>query len=441
MQTVDPRCARGKQTLGALFQTVTRLPGRVAKAGGQDDCAEVGDECKAECGGKGWLTFRQLDLRNTSTQLLPKTANNQLATMMIAPAKMSLSIPISALALYPLLYLLPLNLVRFRWGFEKGLAPMPPAVQEKAEGADRVVLCVAHIILLVVVVLLMGSSPISSYQVGLNAGNWRPALGMGILFSLFPLGLGELFLRNIPPEKVREEPESRGSLAAWCGLNTLSLFAHEFWRAFCIVSLIRLGLPAWLAVLIVAVVYGTLHLPTSIARALGSAAYGATAGFLFVNTGSLLSPLTMGLIAAGAHLYRTRQASSSMERVGTNQVIRHPESRYSRPCPVCGTIIRLSEVHKAVDILACPNCGESLTTEKKDLWVIGALSIVAAAYRDLLYIFVTEGLALVLFFLGAFLLGLFVPPRYKRVGGKSFDKTLSLFRMDKSENDKKSDEK
>lgn len=358
---------------------------------------------------------------------------------------MSLRIPISALLVYPVLYLLPLNLVRFRWGFEQGLAPMPQEVQEKAEAADRLVLCATHVILLVVVVLLMYGSPISAYEVGLTADNWKPALGMGILFSLFPLGLSELLLRNMPPEKVREEPESRGPLAAWCGLNALGSFANEFWRAFCIVSLIRLGLSAWIAVLIVAVVYGTLDLQTSVARALGSATFGGAAGFLFINTSSLLSPLTMGLIAGGAHLYQVRQASSSIGRIGTNQRIRYPESRYSRPCPVCGAIIRLSEVQKAVDFLACPKCGESLTTEKKDLWVIGALSVVAAAYatrhlvyREPAYLLLTEGLAFVLFLLGAFLLGLFVPPKYKRVGGKTFDKTLSLFGTDKSGTDKKS---
>ncbi len=195
-----------------------------------------------------------------------------------------------------------------------------------------------------------------------------------------------------------------------------------------------------------AVVYGILHVHTSVARALGSAAFSGAAGFLFVSTGSLLSPLTMGLIVAGANLYQVRKACSFLERVGTNQGIRHPESRYSRPCPVCGAIIRLSEVHRAVDILACPNCGESLTTEKKDLWVIGALSLVGAVYvtrhliyRELAYLLVTEGLAFVLFFLGAFLLGLLVPPKYKRVGGKTFDKTLSLFGADKSDTDKKTD--
>jgi len=132
---------------------------------------------------------------------------------------MSFSIPVSALLLYPILYLLPLNLVRFRWGFEQGLAPMPPEVQEKAEAADRVVLCVTHIILLTVVVLLMYGSPISAYEAGLTADNWKRALGMGILFSLFPLGLSELVLRNMPPEKVREEPESHGPVTVGHHIN------------------------------------------------------------------------------------------------------------------------------------------------------------------------------------------------------------------------------
>jgi len=353
---------------------------------------------------------------------------------------MSLRTPISALVLYPFLYLLPLNLVRFRWGLEAGLAPMPPEVREKAEAADRVVLFVTHIILLSAVVLLMRSSPISVYEVGLTTENWKAAVGMGILFSLFPLGLNELALRNVPPEKVLDQSESRGPAAVWYGLITVGSFTNEFWRAFCIVTLMRLGLSPWLAVPIVAVAYGALHIQPSVAKTLGSVAFGGAAGFLFVDTGSLLSPLTLGLIVAGANLYQVRWA--------TKKGFHRPESRHSEPCPVCGAIIRLSEVHRAADILACPNCGESLTTEKKNLWVIGALSIVAAVYvtrhlvyREPVYAMVTEALALVLFMLGAFLLGLFVPPKYKRVGGKTFDRTMSLFGTDKHDADEKSSRK
>ena len=91
---------------------------------------------------------------------------------------------------------------------------MPPEVQEKAEAADRIVRCVTDVILLVVVALFMRGSLISAYDVGLTVDNWKSALGVGVLLSLFSLGLSELLLRNLPPENVRKEPESRGPVAA-----------------------------------------------------------------------------------------------------------------------------------------------------------------------------------------------------------------------------------
>ncbi len=141
--------------------------------------------------------------------------------MRVVSSQMSPNIVIFALVLYPLLFVLPLNLVRFQWGLKKGLAPMPPEMEERAEAADRLVRFVSHAILLAVVVLLMHGSPISEYEVGLTADNWKSALGMGVLLSLFPLGLSELVLRNLPPEEFRKELESRGPVAAWCGLTTL----------------------------------------------------------------------------------------------------------------------------------------------------------------------------------------------------------------------------
>jgi predicted RNA-binding Zn-ribbon protein involved in translation (DUF1610 family) len=358
---------------------------------------------------------------------------------------MSFSIPISALVLYPFLYLLPLNLVRFRWGFEEGLAPMPPEVQEKAEAADRVVLCVTHVILLVTIVLLMRGSPISQYDVGLTANNWKSALGMGILFSLFPLGLSELLLRNMPTEKVRKETESHEPVAAWYGLNTLGSFTQEFWRAFCIVSLIRAGLSTWVAVLIVAAVYGTLHLQTSVARALGSAAFGGAAGFLFVNTGSLLAPLTMSLLVAGANLYQVRQASTLSGQTSGNQRVQGPLSRSSSPCPACGAGIPRSDFHRRGDSFPCPTCGEWLTYDLKYVWAMCAVCFVAApyatwrmGYRDAAFIFIAYGGAILLSFANIFLQALLVPARYKRARG-AFVNKLTMFATDKTDSNNKPD--
>jgi hypothetical protein len=95
-------------------------------------------------------------------------------------------------------------------------------------------------------------------------------------------------------------------------------------------------------------------------------------------------------------------------------------------------------------MVTCPKCGECLTREKKHLWLIGALSLATAAYatrhlvyRDPLFLLVTNVVALVLFFVGVFFFGLIVPPKYKRVRGKTFDEALSLFGTVKSDPDKK----
>jgi hypothetical protein len=306
---------------------------------------------------------------------------------------------------------------------------MPPELEKKAETTDRVVLFVAHLTLVVVIFLLMRGSPISPYEVGLTLDNWKAAFGMGAMLSLLAVGLSSLLLSNVPPQDVRKEFNSRGPVATWCGLLALGSFSTEFWRAFCLVALIRLGVFSWLAIVIAAIFSAVIQLQTNIARALGAATFGGAAGFLFIKTGSLLAPLTMSLIVGIAHLYEVRHALSSLTRIGR---------------AVCGAIIRFLEVNRAGDILACPNCGESLTTEKRYLWIVAALSVAAAiyvtrhlVYREPVYAIVTEGLAFIFFIIGAFLLGLLVPPKYKRVGGGTFDKALSLFGTDKSDADKK----
>lgn len=228
-------------------------------------------------------------------------------------------------------------------------------------------------------------------------------------------------------------------MATWSGLIVLGSFSSEIWRAFCIVALIRHGFSAWLAIVLAALFFATVSLQISIARALGAAAFGGAAGFLFVNTGSLLAPLAMGVIGGLANLYYVRHACSAD---------RPPSSRYSRPFPVCGDVIQLSKVRWAGDMVPCPNCGECLTTKKKYLGVIGVVSILTSAYatrhlvdRDPGYFLVTEGVAFALFLVMAFCFGLMVPPALKRVQGKAFDKDLSLFGTGRSDGDKKRSDK
>ena len=363
---------------------------------------------------------------------------------------MSPNILIPALFVYPVVYLLVLNLnpVRFRWGFREGLTPMPPEVKKEAETVDRLVLLIARLILVATVVFLMRGARISASDLGFSAENWRFPVSMGVVLSLIPIGLNTILPRRGSSKASQKDLESSGPTATWCGLITLGAFSSELWRAFCIVALVRVGAAAWLAVVIVAIFFAAIWLQTSTARALGAAFFGGVAGTAFVYTGSPLAPLTMSLIAGTAELYRVRHSLGSIDQVKANGGTGYRRLGYSTSCPVCGAMFYPSEAPRSADMLACPSCGESLTTEKKNLWIVGALGLAVAIYitrhliyRDPGYLLVTEALTFVFLLLGAFLLGLFVPPKYKRVGSGSFDDELSLLGTDRPDAAKKSGQK
>jgi hypothetical protein len=183
---------------------------------------------------------------------------------------------------------------------------MPAEVQERAEAVDRALFLAIYSVLLILVLSLMHATSITLDAVGLTTNNWKSAIAFGVLSSLAPMGLTAMLLRRIPGAALREAPESRGPLSAWVGLTALGIFSNELWRAFCITSLIRLDFATWLAVLITTIAFAVPRLSTSSGKALGAAMFGGFAGFLFVETGSLLALLTMSLIVRGAHLYQCR---------------------------------------------------------------------------------------------------------------------------------------
>src|SRR5258708_39643014 len=112
---------------------------------------------------------------------------------------MSRNIVLLVLVTYPLLYLLPLNLVRFRWGVKNGLAVMPSEIESRAEAADRAVLFVIPLMLFALVSVSIYYSSIFVYEVGLTLDNWKSALGMGVMFSLLPLCLSEMIWTSAAP--------------------------------------------------------------------------------------------------------------------------------------------------------------------------------------------------------------------------------------------------
>jgi hypothetical protein len=187
---------------------------------------------------------------------------------------------------------------------------MPPDVKDRAEAAERMVHFGKYVTVLTAIVLLLNGSSVSVDALGLTANNWKSAIGLGIIVGFIVLGLRTIMLRVVPLDKIRKEAQSHGPLGVWFALELLGSFTTQFWRAFCIITLISIDISEWVAVLIVAVIGGATYLSTSTARAAGFAINGVIAGLLFVKTGSLVALLSMSLIAAATELYRSRRILS-----------------------------------------------------------------------------------------------------------------------------------
>lgn len=256
---------------------------------------------------------------------------------------MSTHSAVLALISYPLLANLSPNVIRFRWGFKRGLAPMPPDVEAQAESADRVGLFVIYLVLLAVIIFFLRRSSISAHAIGLTTENWKSGIAVGGVLGFVGASVGAVLLRSVAAaDKLQEIPESRGPWATWCGLTALGAMSVEFWRVFCIVTLVRFDLSAWLAVMIVAAAYGSVSWTTSTARALGAACFGGVAGFSFVKTGSFLAPVVLSLITTVTYAYRVRHVSLRK---------RADPARSAVTCPVCKAAFDLTKVKKTFDRL------------------------------------------------------------------------------------------
>ncbi|HXN99985.1 MAG TPA: CPBP family glutamic-type intramembrane protease [Candidatus Acidoferrales bacterium] len=285
---------------------------------------------------------------------------------------------------------------------------MPPEVQETAERADRMVQLGIQLTLLTIVLVLIHGSSISMYAVGLTADNWRSGIALGALVSFIPLGLGEVLSRNLSAAERRKNPESRGPAAMWYELTVVRAFSTELWRAFCITALIRLDLSVWIAILITSVAYAAAQFRVSTARAAGGAVFGGVAGILFIKTGSLLAPLTMSLIAMGAHVYRSRHIPSQNSRVLA-----------PRKCPTCSQAIQRTQIPPG-KYFPCPGCGQKLMPYLDWSWqgpvcgIVGAVGTLLVLDLD---IFWSAVLFVPLFFLFTLLSAFFVSalPRFRTI--------------------------
>jgi hypothetical protein len=259
--------------------------------------------------------------------------------------QMSVETAILALLLFPLLQILSFNWIRFGWGF-RCVGPLAPDVEARAKAVDRRLAIVAQVVLIILVVYFLRLSSVTSADLGLTRNTWKSALGYGALTSLFPIACGALVRRFSPVDQPSDEPSMLR-----LGRLLLGSFSVEFWRAFCIVTLIRLDIAAWAAVAITAAAAVVSGLHRKIAFTIGALAWGLLAGLLFVETHSLLTPLAMALFtAAGRELFahgarsRGRTDLPPLKCPQCSQPIQRNSmsTREGSVCQACGVRLQLS---------------------------------------------------------------------------------------------------
>lgn len=262
---------------------------------------------------------------------------------------------------------------------------MPPDIEQKAKELDWFADLGIQVGLLLTVLLLMWNSAVSARSIGLSTSNWRLAVTLGAIFSVIPIAIGGV-LRRVPSAKS-DDPYPQVGLPNKYGLTVLSQFSPEFWRAFCITALIHVGCPAWVGVVITAVVCAVPHLYGSDFSALGAAVGGLIPGFLFVETGSLLAPVTMGLISSTFMLYDAHRRAA---RTATDMP--------AVMCPACSRAVSRIEA-AGTRSLVCPSCGARFVMSMPN-WVLwlGGLSVASSIMLYLLHAYgLGLGLALLLF--------------------------------------------
>jgi hypothetical protein len=131
------------------------------------------------------------------------------------------------LLLYPLLHVLPLNVVRFYWGFGRGLTPMPPEVRARAEAMDRTVQLLIYLSLLTIAAFLLRTSAIPPDVVGLNTRDWKVSLALGMLVSFLSWILAATFQVERPADESPNTKLSGSLLATRYGLAVVGSIAVQ----------------------------------------------------------------------------------------------------------------------------------------------------------------------------------------------------------------------
>lgn len=164
---------------------------------------------------------------------------------------------------------------------------MPTNLARKAEKLNLYVLWFRHGLVLAIVLGFAAFQSLPLSQIGLRLDGWQPNALIGVGAGALQVGLQTLFRRLHPPSNANDKRLAAEPRTNWILSQLFSVLAEELWLAFCVVSLIRAGHSALVAVLLPATVFGALHFQYR-AGAIGTGVYGAISASLFLWRGSLL---------------------------------------------------------------------------------------------------------------------------------------------------------
>lgn len=192
---------------------------------------------------------------------------------------------------------------------------MPPEVAQRAERIGQYVLWLRHGLVLAFVLGTVALQSLAFSQIGLRLDGWQLNTLIGVGAGALQVGLQRLFWRLRPLPNANDKRLAAQPRANWILSQVFSVLAEELWLAFCVVSLVRAGHSALVAVLLPATVFGALHYQYGVG-AIETGGYGAISASLFLWRGSLMPPYLFHFIGNIGALYWARRRAAHSRRGG-----------------------------------------------------------------------------------------------------------------------------
>jgi membrane protease YdiL (CAAX protease family) len=191
----------------------------------------------------------------------------------------------------------------------QSLAPLAGELLERAERIDRYTLFVRHALIISFIAILMYWQSVPTVRVGLRLDNWKSAVTIGVVAGLMRVAcVSALYIFN---PAVRRNPDMdhmrKGSLLFWFPCILVGAFAEEFWIAICLVTLRETAYSMGASVVLIAIIFGAMHLQFRFWGALTVAMLGVISCLVFLWTRSLIATCLFHLIGNLGGLYWTRR--------------------------------------------------------------------------------------------------------------------------------------